>query len=88
MAATDKSKKKKGAVAQGYQLAYLNLWWSRMARDAKRDQEDKYNQKRVEEEYRSKERKMGWLEPRSLLDMNGQILSLLASGASGNVSDI
>ena len=45
VAAKDKSKKKKGAVAQGYQLAYLNLWWSRMARDAKRDQEDKYNKK-------------------------------------------
>ena len=59
-----------------------------MARDAKRDQEDKYNQKRVEEEYRSKERIMGWLEPRSLLDMNGQISSLFSSEASGIVSDI
>jgi hypothetical protein len=78
VAATDKSKKKKGAVAQGYQLAYLNLWWSRMARDAKRDQEDKYNQKRVEEEFRSKERMMGWLEQ----------MSLFSSEASGNVSDI
>jgi hypothetical protein len=78
VAATDKSKKKKGAVAQGYQLAYLNLWWSRMARDAKRDQEDKCNQKRVEEEYRSKERMMGWLERRRLF----------SSEASGNVSDI
>ena len=78
VAATDKSKKKKGAVAQGYQLAYLNLWWSRMARDAKRDQEDKCNQKRVEVEYRSKERMMGWLEQRRLF----------SSEASGNVSDI
>jgi hypothetical protein len=78
VAATDKSKKKKGAVAQGYQLAYLNLWWSRMARDAKRDQEDKYNKKRVEEEFRNKQRMTGWLEQRSLS----------SSEASGNVSDI
>jgi hypothetical protein len=41
VAAAKKVKKKRGAVAQGYQLAYLNPWWSRMTRDAKKDQEDK-----------------------------------------------
>ena len=61
-------------MAGGYQLAYLNLWWSRMARDAKRDQEDR---QRVEDEHKKMEILKEWFKPKRILeeDMNVSLIS-------------
>ena len=61
-------------MAGGYQLAYLNLWWSRMAREAKRDQEDR---QRVEDEQKKMEILKEWFKPKRILDddMNVSLIS-------------
>ena len=56
------TKRRKGTRnSKGYQLAYLNLWWSRMAREAKKELEDKL---RLEKEARGRELLSMWLRPR------------------------
>ena len=45
---------------QGYQLAYLNLWWSRMVREANKDEKES---RRKEERQEKKEMAKKWFQP-------------------------
>jgi hypothetical protein len=59
---SSKSSSQKRHKSRGYNLAYLNLWWSRMTRDAQREEKEKKEQ---EEEMKKKRRIVKWFKPES-----------------------
>ena len=54
-----KSSGQKRQKSRGYNLAYLNLWWSRMTRDAQREEKE---MKEQEEEVKKKMRCRKWFK--------------------------
>ena len=64
-------KKKSGVPAQGYHLAYFNLWWSRMAREGKKEIKETKERDMMEVVARRKERSKRMFNNKSTLTCGG-----------------
>ena len=54
---------------QGYQLAYLNLWWSRMVREASKEEKES---RRKDKEQEKKEMAKKWFQPEPEQRLNSE----------------